>query len=88
MAEWPDPAPLDDLFQAAADQDQTLHVIALRGYIKLCSQSANRASSVTAAMLAKALPIARCRRRKDGRSRSTHRIPLQGNAEYRRDLPR
>lgn len=59
MAEWPDPAPLDDLFQAAADQDQTLHVIALRGYIKLCSQSANRASSETAAMLAKALPIAR-----------------------------
>ncbi|MBE0536987.1 MAG: ThuA domain-containing protein [Phycisphaerae bacterium] len=60
MAEWSDPSPLKDLLIVATNQsDESMHVIALRGYIKLCSQPANRAASETTELLAKALPVAR-----------------------------
>ena len=60
MADWPDAGPLQDLLIVATNQsDESMHVIALRGYIKLCTQPANRASSATTELLAKAFPAAR-----------------------------
>jgi type 1 glutamine amidotransferase/HEAT repeat protein len=60
MAEWPSPEPLDDLIKAAkAESDVSMHVIALRGYIKLVSQPANRAASETVKLLAAAIETAR-----------------------------
>jgi HEAT repeat protein/type 1 glutamine amidotransferase len=60
MADWPDASPLKDLLIVATSQsDESMHIIALRGYIKLCSQPANRAASETTALLAQALPVAK-----------------------------
>ena len=60
MAEWSDPAPLADLMEIAkTESDLSTHVIALRGYIKLASQPANRASSDTVKLLADAIDAAK-----------------------------
>ncbi len=59
LADWPDATPSDDLLKAAQDPDMNVNVIALRGYIKLCTLPANRAASESTALLAKGLPLAR-----------------------------
>lgn len=60
LADWSDPAPLADLMTIAkTETDIGMHVIALRGYIKLASQPANRASSDSVKLLANAIDVAK-----------------------------
>ena len=59
LADWPDPAPLEDLIKITkTEQDSTNHVLALRGYIKLLGIPANRSSAETVQLLADAMSVA------------------------------
>ncbi|MBN1125866.1 MAG: DUF1080 domain-containing protein [Sedimentisphaerales bacterium] len=60
MAEWPDPAPLEDLLSLARNEtDSVNHVLALRGYINLLGVPANRGSVDTITLLELAMQAAR-----------------------------
>ena len=59
LANWPDSAPLNDLFVIAKqDQDPVSRILALQGYIKLVSLPANRPAGETVDLLAKGAGIA------------------------------
>jgi HEAT repeat protein len=60
LSQWPTAEPAADLLEAAGQPGSSvLQILALRGYIKLVSQPADRAPSETAKMLEKAMRIAR-----------------------------
>ncbi|MBN1816230.1 MAG: HEAT repeat domain-containing protein [Sedimentisphaerales bacterium] len=60
MAEWPDPAPLEDLFGLArTETDMVNQILALRGYISLLGLPANRGSAETVKLLGQAMAAAR-----------------------------
>jgi hypothetical protein len=59
LTDWPDPAPLTDLFPVARDgPDPALRTLALRGYLKLLALPAPRSNSESVGLLANALPLA------------------------------
>jgi HEAT repeat protein len=58
LSQWPSAEPAADLLEAAGQPgNPALQILALRGYIKLVSQTGNRPASETAKMLEKALRI-------------------------------
>jgi HEAT repeat protein len=60
LADWPEPAPLEDLMKIAKSQsDSTDQILALRGYIKLLGIPANRSAAETVQLLAEAMSVAR-----------------------------
>ena len=60
MAAWGDPEPLEDLLAAAkTESDTSTQIIALRGYIQLVSQPANRSAADTVKLLARGLAAAK-----------------------------
>jgi len=60
LADWPNPAPLDDLLDVAkSSNDTTEQILALRGYVKLLSVPANRSAAETVGYLAQAMAAAR-----------------------------
>jgi type 1 glutamine amidotransferase/HEAT repeat protein len=58
LADWPDPAPLEDLLRLA-QTDAANHALALRGALKLIEIPANRPSRDTVAWLEQAMKLAR-----------------------------
>jgi len=59
LANWPDSAPLNDLFAVAKqEKDAVCRILALQGYIKLVSLPANRPAEGTVDLLAKGAGIA------------------------------
>jgi HEAT repeat protein len=59
LANWPDPAPLEDLLKIAqSESDPANQVLALRGYIKLLGVPANRGAAETVELLAGAMSVA------------------------------
>ncbi len=60
LADWPEPAPLEDLMRIAkTERDSTNQVLALRGYIKLLGIPANRSAAETVRLLADAMSVAK-----------------------------
>jgi HEAT repeat protein len=58
LSDWPDPAPLPDLLEAArADDEPVNRILAIRGYIKLLAIPAHRAAEDPVKLLAKAMEI-------------------------------
>ena len=60
LADWPTPAPLDDLLKVArTSDDATEQILALRGYVKLLGVPANRSAATTVSLLAEAMDAAK-----------------------------
>jgi HEAT repeat protein len=60
LADWPDAAPLSDLMKIAkTDSDSTSQVMALRGYIQLLGNPANRGAAETVKLLSEAMDAAK-----------------------------
>jgi HEAT repeat protein len=60
LAAWPEATPLKDLMRIAkTDRDQTNHILALRGVVRLLEIPANRGASETVQLLAEALAVAK-----------------------------
>ena len=58
MAAWPDATPLDDLLaEAAATQDATIRVLALRGVANLAPLAVDRKPDERVAVLRKAIAL-------------------------------
>jgi len=60
LAQWPDATPMADLLQTAqSEQDMANHVLALRGFIRLASQSADKSAGEKRALFTSAMDTAR-----------------------------
>ena len=60
LAQWPDATPMADLLNVAqSEQDMANHVLALRGFIRLASQSADTGAGDNRALFTSAMDTAR-----------------------------